>query len=207
MSDRYTISVYVGGRIADIGYYPNWDPRSLFFEALATAMLFYDCESREEYLEKRFGTRNVVYSVEPETLPNTEENLKLLESCSEWPYLVDLTAKQIYMSCDALPPDELAKLPSALELDRVVKRRHRTRAVYCEKNGRRVVREFIDVIEVVRTPKHVQPGMDYSVFLDHCRIPFGSFDREGVMGALKDLEDALSDEVRELLAGERAISA
>lgn len=204
MSDRYTISVYIDGHIADIGYYRNWDPRSLFFEAVALGLLFGDCVSREEYLVKRYGTESVAYSVEPEVFENTEANLKWLEECSEWPYIVDLTLKQIYPGRRAKTEEELQKLPSALKLDNVVRRRLRKRGVWGWEGQRRVLKDIVYALEIVRTPKYAAPGMDYSVFLDHCRIPFGSFDREGVMGALLGLGDALSNEVRELLAVERA---
>lgn len=207
MSDRYTISVYVDGRIADIGYYRNWDARSLFFEAVALGLLFGDCVSREEYLVKRYGTESVAYSVEPEVYENTEANLKWLEECSEWPYIVDLTLKQIYPGRRAKTAKELDKLPSALKLDNVVRRRLRERGVWGWEGQRRVLKDIVYALEIIRTPKYAAPGMDYSVFLDHCRIPFGLFDRARVMDALRGLGDALSNEVRELLERERGLSA
>ena len=97
MSYRPTISVYIDGHIADIGYYRNWDDTDLFFEAVAIAALFHDCKSVSEYNEKKFGQQKVYYIVSPETFENTEENLKFFEEHSECPILVDLTAKSIYI--------------------------------------------------------------------------------------------------------------
>lgn len=106
MSYRPTISVYMNGHIADIGYYGNWNDADLFFEALATAALFHECKSIAEYNEKKFGRQKVYYA---------EENLEFLESCSEWPILVDLTAQCIYVSEGAKEKSELLALPSARE--------------------------------------------------------------------------------------------
>ena len=80
MSYRPTISVYINGHIADIGYYRNWDDKDLFYEAFAIAALFYKCKSIPEYNAKKFGRQKVYYSVEPEIFENTEGNLKFFES-------------------------------------------------------------------------------------------------------------------------------
>lgn len=115
MSDRPTISVYIDGHIADIGYYRNWDPTDLFFEAIAIAALFGKCTSIQEYSEKKYGKQKVSYSLEPEVFENTEENLKSLEACSEFPILIDLTAKCIYRSRGAKEREKLYAIPSAFD--------------------------------------------------------------------------------------------
>ena len=111
MAFRPTIAVYIQGRIVDIGYYRNWDVKSLLYEAVAIAALYEDCRTAEEYREKCFGCQTVYYKVEPETFENTEENLKWLENCSEMPIVVDLTARCIYQSYGALTEEELEKIP------------------------------------------------------------------------------------------------
>ncbi len=55
MSFRPTISVYINGHIVDIGYYRNWDEKSLLYEAVAIAALYEDCRSAEEYLQRKIG--------------------------------------------------------------------------------------------------------------------------------------------------------
>ena len=73
MSDRYTISAYLQGKIADIGYYRNWDEKDLLYEAVATAALYEDCRTVEEYRQKRFGRQNIQYIVDPELIENWPE--------------------------------------------------------------------------------------------------------------------------------------
>ena len=45
MAYRPTISVYIDGQIADLGYYRNWQDEDLFYEALAMAAVFHDCKT------------------------------------------------------------------------------------------------------------------------------------------------------------------
>ena len=160
MSFRPTISVYVKGRIADIGYYRNWDEKSLLYEAVATAMLYEDCRSPEEFRQRKFGRQRIRYIVEPETFENTEENLKWFEEHSELPILVDLTAKCIYASYGALPPGELEKIP-----------------VYREEilGHRQFSGQEIPGYETI------DAGTDFSDMLYYSRIPFGEMDREEVI--------------------------
>lgn len=93
MSYRPTISVYVNGKIADIGYYRNWDNWSIFVECLTISTLFHDCKSVEEYRERVYGTQKIGIIISPEIWDNTDENLKTLEWHSEDPFIVDLTHK------------------------------------------------------------------------------------------------------------------
>ena len=135
MSYRPTISVYINGHIADIGYYRNWDDKDLFFEAFAIAALFYKYKSIPEYNAKKFGRQKVYYSVDPEIFENKEENLKLFESCSERPILVDLTEKCIYISEGTKEKSELLTIPSALEKHKnygYIKVRRRTGMSYVD---------------------------------------------------------------------------
>lgn len=102
MAFRPTIAVVIGKEIADIGYYRNWDIEDLFIEALGLAVLYRDCKTVEEYRMKVFGTQKISYIVEPESFENTQENLRMLEDCSEFPVSVDLTRGAIYCGyCDA----------------------------------------------------------------------------------------------------------
>ena len=83
MSDRYTISVYLQGKIADIGYYRNWDEKDLLYEAVATAALYEDCRTVEEYrlpetvgkkaLGRGFLWNNCVYREVEEEVPGYDE--------------------------------------------------------------------------------------------------------------------------------------
>ena len=97
MSFRPTISVYLNGRIIDYGYYRNWRTKYLFYEAAALASFFGDCRTREEYFNRRYGTQRVLYVFEPESFESTEENLMWFEENSEFPIIVDLTEKCIYV--------------------------------------------------------------------------------------------------------------
>lgn len=115
MSFRPTIAVYIGGRIADIMYCRNWYEEHLLYEAAAIAVRYDGCRTKEEYLLRRYGTEHISYSVYPEVFSNSEEDLKALESCSELPVVVDLTARQIYTSYGALSEAQLAAVPSAAD--------------------------------------------------------------------------------------------
>ena len=112
MSFRPTISIYAEGKIADIRFYPNWEIRHLIMEATALGVIFAECHTVEEYKKKVFGTQKVYYSVEPENFENTQENLKMLESWSEFPLFVDLTSGYLYHNDCALSAEEQADLPA-----------------------------------------------------------------------------------------------
>ena len=114
MSFRPTVSVYIGGSIADITYFRNALPETLLFESVALVLLYGGC-SRSEYLLQRHGAARFDFLVSPERIPNSEEGLKFLESCSELPVVADLTAMAVYCSERALSEEELASLPSLSE--------------------------------------------------------------------------------------------
>ena len=52
------------------------------------------------------------FSLDPVLFENTEKNMKFLESCSECPILIDLTAKCIYRSVGAKTGKRLRRIPS-----------------------------------------------------------------------------------------------
>ena len=82
MAYRPTISVYIDGQIADLGYYRNWQDENLFYEALAMAAVFHDCKTIQAYRDRRYGTQKMYYLLDPVQIENTQENLKELEACS-----------------------------------------------------------------------------------------------------------------------------
>ena len=111
MSFRPTIAVYAGGKIADIGYYRDWSGTGLLLEAAALGALFRGCPTAEDFRQAVYGGQQVFYRIDPETVENTEENMKMLEGWSEFPVVVDLTAGYIYRSYGCLSLAELAQLP------------------------------------------------------------------------------------------------
>ena len=113
MSFRPTVSVVIGGKIADIGYYRNWYSRDLFIEALALAVLYRDCRTIEEVRYRAFGTQKVDYIVEPEIFENTQEDLRWLEDCSEMPITVDLTRRAIYEGYSDISDQAVERKPDA----------------------------------------------------------------------------------------------
>ena len=212
MSYRPTISVYIDGHIADIGYYRNWDDTDLFFEAFAIAALFHECRTVQEYNEKKFGRQKVFYSVDPEEFENTEENLKFFESCSEWPILVDLTAKCIYKSEGAKDGDELKAIPSALDKHenygyRKMYRRtglSRVEALLAGVPYKYEPTAFEEYEEPIPSVTSISVrNVDY--LMSHCRIPFAQTDMDEVLRMyLKydELKKHLSTTVIELLQKE-----
>ena len=216
MSYRPTISVYIDGHIADIGYYKNWDDIDLFFEAVAIAALFRDCKTISEYNEKKFGKQKIYYSVEPETFENTEDNLKFFESCSEWPILVDLTAQCIYISEGAKEKDELYAIPSALEdyenygYRRGLRRIGMSRVEcllagipYTYDDDPTAYEEYQEEIPAVKriSIRNVDRVMAY------CRIPFDHVDMSEILEMFmkhEELQEHLSVTMTELLDKEKA---
>ena len=157
MSFRPTIAVYIDGHIIDIQYCRNWFPEHLLYEAARLAALYGDCRSADEYLDSRYGCRELVYDVDPVTFRNTEEDLKFLESCSELPVIVDLTAQQIYCGFRALSSEELAAVPSALEAE-----------------------------DEYGYPIKWSPDSDFCHLLETYRIPFGQIDRQTLLELLEE---------------------
>lgn len=108
MSFRPTIAISANKEIAHIGYYRNWDMEDLLIEALGLAVVYGDCRTMEEVRDRAFGTQIIDYVIEPERIENTQENLRWLEDCSEFPICVDLTRRVIYVgSCDSGDEDVL----------------------------------------------------------------------------------------------------
>ena len=116
MSFRPTIAVIVKNEIADIGYYRNWDCEDLFIETLGLAVIYQDCKTTEEVRERAFGKQKISYVVYPETFENTQENLRWLEECSEFPIAVDLTRRAIYEGYCGTSDKILAKKPDINDL-------------------------------------------------------------------------------------------
>ena len=207
MSYRPTISVYINGHIADIGYYRNWDDKDLFFEAFAIAALFYKSKSIPEYNGKKFGRQKVYYSVEPESFENTEENLKLFESCSERPILVDLTEKCIYISEGTKEKSELLAIPSALD--------NHKNYVYMKMRRRTGIPYTYDPTAYEEYEEKI-PAVDSITFrnvdrvLVHCRIPFDHVDMDGLLNMFleyEELQSHLSTEILELLQKEEELDS
>ena len=222
MSYRPTISVYINGCIADIGYYRNWDDNDLFYEAMAIAALFSTCKDIPEYNMKKFGKQKIYYSLEPESFENTEENLKFFESCSEFPILVDLTEKCIYISRGAMSGSELRTIYSALEKHEnygfrkdwrwirpdvdmsLCKRDASGQLVDCD--GNPVIEEYEREIPAVN---RISP-MNIDRVMYHCRIPFDHVDMQMVLKLFMDNEELqwhLSETTAELVRKEKQKTA
>ena len=210
MSFRPTISIYINGKIADIGYYRNWDEKGLFYEAIALAALYGDCWSIEEYRMRRFGRQHVQYSLEPEVFDNTEENLKSLESCSEFPIIVDITNQCIYKGTNALSWSELARIPSVFD----PVRNYGYREEYVWVSGASSSRRFDFqnnsytppqfVVKYVPVPALgcISGQTDFDVLLSHCRMPFDHIDFAEVREIFQTWEEApmyLSSKTLQLL--------
>ena len=119
MSFRPTVSVVIGGKIADIGYYRNWYSRDLFIEALALAVLYSDCRTIEEVRDRAFGTQKIGYIVEPEIFENTQDDLRWLEDCSEMPITVDLTRRAIYEGYSDISDMSVEHKPEAVDISQI----------------------------------------------------------------------------------------
>jgi len=155
MSFRPTIAVFAKGLIADLGYYRNWDERDLFFTALRIALEYSECKTIEEYRQKRYGTQRVYYILSPEAIENTQEDLRFLIGCSEFPIAVDLTAGCIYVSEEPLSGEGLSALPSVFDPEQ-----------------RPMIRDLVE-------------RRDYYRLLSRFRLPFNGLDREGVLPMLE----------------------
>ena len=196
MSFRPTIAVFADGRIADIGYYKNWLEKALFLEALTIALIYSDCGSVEEYRERKFGTQKIFYSLSPEMIENTDEELDFLISCSELSVAVDLSAGCIYVSEKPLSAEELDALPSALD----PAERHRwLNKNSCESfsGADRVHDVPSDKLNVLKEFAFVSfPGGvneengSYYGLLKDFRFPFRELDREYTLELLRGWDDA-----------------
>ncbi len=95
MSFRATIAVYYGNKAADIRYYRNWDPLNLLFEAFATAYATGECAGWKAYrfmIREALGQETDNYSDQEE-----DEIISFYEEASEYPIIVDVRAKRIYL--------------------------------------------------------------------------------------------------------------
>lgn len=110
MSFRPTIAIYIGGEICDISYCRNWSYIRLMAEACASMAVFADYATKQEYMEARYGTQKIYYSLAPEMIENTIENLKELESVSELPLIVDIDSRCIYENTCALKGEQLERI-------------------------------------------------------------------------------------------------
>ena len=221
MSYRPTISVYFNRHIADNGYYRNWNDKDLFYEAIAIASLYGDCNSIEEYRERKYGCQKVYRIIAPEIIEDTEENLMELEQCSEFPIIVDMTAKCIYSNYGALTWKEIAKIPSILDDHDVYGYRKVLRKVenYDElaAENERMWKDNIgwDKIRIWERShplykyfdepvkfSRISVFTDFGLLMEKCRIPFGHIDLNELRILLNEWEDApyhLSKDVMEHL--------
>ena len=116
MAFRPTIAVFINDEIADVGYYRNWMMKDLFIEAVGIALTYMDCRTIEEYRDRAFGRQEIRYVIEPETFENTQENLRWLLDCSEFPLTVDLTRRAIYCG-DHMDDEHFCEIPDAEQID------------------------------------------------------------------------------------------
>lgn len=91
MSDRPTISVYTDDVLVECYYLRNWPMGSLFVECARLVRVIGDATEREDVLQ-RLGA-------EAKEGRSTEDLLRL-ESCSEYPVVIDLTRKLTYLKDD-----------------------------------------------------------------------------------------------------------
>ena len=158
MSFRPTISVYVGGEIADIWYCRNWYETSLLFQAVSIAERYDGCATVRDYFVRAYGAAEADRRLEPAERAEDVESMKWLEECSELPLLVDLTAGCIYCSCGALSDGELAAVPSMLEAE-----------------------------DEYGWPLRIGPETDYYSLLRSCRLPYRELDMDVIRPLLDEL--------------------
>ena len=194
MSYRPTISLYIKRHIADIGYYRNWDDKSLLYEAVTIAMLYGNCKSIEEYRDMRYGHQSVSIQIEPEVWESTEENLLELERCSEFPVIVDVTAKCIYVSdTGALTWKQLSERPSILEnrgnygFHRLMRKAAEYDSLCWSTPDKRPFYEWADEPVVFR---RISERSDFGTMMRYCRIPFGHINPEEFIGIISEWKDA-----------------
>ena len=195
MSYRPTISIYVGGEIADYGYYRNWDDEDLFYVAIAYATLFHDCKTREEYLEQAYHTQKIYKVLEPEIFENTPNNLRFLEEHSEFPIIVDLTLKNIYVNYGRLRPEELSIIHtfdnpySYKDFIRLYQFRLNHTSEYM---GRVECPEKClkkDYADLMYERKRFGTRMDFYKLLNYYRIPFDTLNHEEILNMYRSNEN------------------
>ena len=108
MSFRPSISIYLGQDLLDVGIYPDWEIKDLFFEALAVGALFSSCRTAQEYRRLRNSRRTIVSFIDPE---NEDRALADAEALSDYCLVVDLQAGCIYHKSGCLSREEPGALP------------------------------------------------------------------------------------------------
>lgn len=176
MSDRPTISVYINGKLVDIGYYKNWYEKSVFIEAIAIAALYKNCANEEEYHLRKYGTaEKIKYELYPKEFDGTEEFLKSMERCSELPTIVDITAKCIYVSYDApLSAIELNVLPSILDNKIYFDNPRGLKMNVKLDETEKLLYLFIDFVK------------DFAPLGSGCKLPYDKIDMERVLHLIYD---------------------
>lgn len=209
MSYRPTISVYINGKIVDIGYYRNWHDKDLFYQAITIAAFYCDCTSKEEYNERMFGTKEIIHVLEPETFESTEENLKWFESLSEFPLMVDLTEKYIYASYEGLLSGRaLKERPTATD----------NRKSLCSKKVWKKLRpekgDYMDHImngsfydsgygyadKAIQRISTNSPDEDFTAILKNCKISFEQRDLKAIRRIILDWDMAVYHLSKKLLS-------
>ena len=181
--------MYINRKIVDIGYYRNWRDKDLFYQAIAIAAFYGDCKSKEEYNERMFGTKEIIHVLEPETIESAEENLKWLESLSEFPIIVDLSEKYIYASYDGILSEEALKDKSTVKDDR--------KNICSKKVWRKIRPEKGDYLDHIRNGSFYDngygyidiaiqricassPDEDFAAILRKCKISFEEWNIEAI---------------------------
>ena len=97
MSYRPTVSIYLKGELAEIYLLMNTEPDRLREFTLALALFLDGCQTVEEVRGKL------------KMPPSDDEFLRELENGSEDPFVVDLTARCIYVNYNCLTADAIAR--------------------------------------------------------------------------------------------------
>lgn len=166
MSFRPTIAVYFRSRPIALGYYRNWYAEDLLFEAVALALLFESCASREEL--DRAVRASWLNSALPLDYPEHDEIIRSIEECSELPVVVDLSARMIYVSAGPLTEEELKKRIPARDLlgDEEL------RSKFARLSGRRIARGL--------------SGTSFTSLLTYCTFDFSLFDRDIILSLFRE---------------------
>ena len=197
MSYRPTISVYINHHVADVGYYRNWDDKSLFYEAMTIAMLYGDCKSIEEYKDRKYGRQKVYISIEPKIWEDTEENLLELAQCPEFPIMVDVTAQCIYSSDKgALNWREIGQIPSILEKKdnygyETEYKPIEDKSIWDDWDwGKGYPKLSYEKIKVPVKLDKISEQTDFYKVMRYSRIPFGHINQEEFLDILQEWNEA-----------------
>ncbi len=163
----------------DAVWYRNWDRRWLLVEAVAIGLLLGDAKSLEEAREEAYAkwTRRRFESSE-----EAEEIVDFVMECSEYPIVVDLSAKCVYVDNRFTN-----KLPAA-EVFTSAERRAELEAA-------------------ARRGLYAGGGLDYGALLSYCLIDLRAADREEFFRLLREYPEHLrgiSEWVTEAICGKDA---